>query len=118
MPTGEPTTDDTPELPAKLVRARGKLGLTITQAIHRMEGHVLEGTLRTLEGQNPHRKPANGGDVKLKTAAAIIAAFWPYLRLEDFMPRTRVRAGLRDGSWGHEVRSRSREDILRMSEQK
>ncbi len=58
---------------------------------------VSKGTLWTLEGHNPRREPADGGEVKLKTVLGIVQAYWPDVNVEDFAPASLVRLESRLG---------------------
>ena len=71
-------------LQLKLRAARERRGWTVSAATSRM-GAVQDVTLWTLEGRNQHRAPAAGGEMKLKTAVAIAAAYWPDIALTDLM---------------------------------
>jgi hypothetical protein len=75
-------------LAEKLVRVREDRGWTIHAATKNMEG-VHNQTLWTLEGRNPHREPAPGGEMKLKTAIAIASAYYPDITLQDLMGNVR-----------------------------
>ncbi len=72
------------ELQEKLLEARRRRGWTVAGATTFMPG-VGDSTLLTLEGRNPRRTPAEGGEMKLKTAVAIVAAYWPDVTLLDLM---------------------------------
>jgi hypothetical protein len=76
--------DDPQLLPHKLKSARERRGWTVYQAAQQMPGVYLS-TLRTIEGSNPQRAPAAGGEMKLKTAVAIAAAYFPDVSLRDLM---------------------------------
>ena len=74
-------------LTEKLVWARERRGWTIYQAAKHMG--VQNQNLWTLEGNNRHRAPAPGGEMKLKTAIAIASVYHPDITLQDLMGNLR-----------------------------
>lgn len=76
--------DELQLLPQKLRRARESRGWSVYEAAKQMDGVYLS-TLLTIEGSNPRRGPAPGGEMKLKTAVAIATAYFPDISLRDLM---------------------------------
>jgi hypothetical protein len=87
------------KLGEKLVAARKRRGWSLAEATRRMEPHVLENTLRTLEGLNPQRAPADGGEMKMKTAIATMTAYWPDIDIRDFVSDCLLRVVPRPGRY-------------------
>lgn len=69
-------------LPAKLIKARNRRGLSLYRAAQTMG--ISAGTLHALEGSNPNRPPALGA-MQIKTAVAITELYWPEIELSDLM---------------------------------
>jgi hypothetical protein len=66
-------------------RARVRRSWTYYRAAEHMEG-VGEQSIKNLE-----RGLTDPAEVKLKTAVAILEAYWPDVQLADFLPNTRLK---------------------------
>jgi hypothetical protein len=76
-------------LSEKLISAREDRGWTLSEAAEKMP-NTGYGTLQHLEGRSRKegalRSPPTPGSIQTRTAADLIVAYWPAIKLKDIVP--------------------------------